>query len=295
MERITTIHFPAASLFSDVVICGAGYHQLSSNTPKNDPRFKARIHARYSLHLIVSGQGDYQFGERTYHLKKGQLFALFPNEDITYTPNKRYPWKYYWIDFYGLRAEEFLARMGFTTQTPIANAGESYKNLEKLFLSNIVSCQNDPDNTDSIALSHLLQIYCELIRKKTFRPAVKQSTQSYTKKAMEYIRKNYSDPHLSLKLVAAKLNINEAYLSRLFRSELDINFTDYVTKVRLAAAVALMDEGQSVICEIAVAVGFSDPYYFSKVFKKLNNCSPREHVKKLQNSKLNENPPYAKP
>lgn len=282
MENITTIHFNMNSLISDIIVCGAGYQQYTSSEAKmNVNPFENSgygAYRRYSLHLVVSGQGEYTIKGKTYYLKKGQMFALFPNDTAVYFPNKRYPWKYYWIDFIGVKCEQILSQMGFTPDTPILDTNDSYKFLERLFLSNITTCKNNPKIADIHAISTILQIYCELVKKKTPALQPDKKADGYAKKAMAYIQKNYPNPNLNLKLVSAHLNINEAYLSRLFRADLNINFVDYLTKVRILSAVNLIDEGNKVVSEIATAVGFSDPYYFSKVFKKYNGISPREQI-----------------
>ena len=234
---------------------------------------------RYSLHLIVSGQGFFEVKGKLHPLKKGQMFALFPQQDAVYYPNKKYPWKYYWIDFLGVKSEPLLSQLGFTPDSPFLDSGECFKTLEKLFLSNIIVCKNNPQISNEHSLSTLLRIYCELLKKREQPPPAKTKNESYAQKAMSYVQKHYSDPNLSLKLVAAQLNINEAYLSRQFHAELNINFVDYLKKVRIHAAVGLMNGGSTVVCEIASACGFSDPYYFSKVFKKYNAITPREHIK----------------
>ncbi|MBQ8684965.1 MAG: helix-turn-helix domain-containing protein [Clostridia bacterium] len=271
------------SMISDIIVCGAGYHQFLGADAKDNKNPFAKneygAYRRYSLHLVVSGQGEYTIKGKTYYLKKGHMFALFPQDSSVYFPNKRYPWKYYWIDFIGVKSEQLLSQIGFTPDSPILDSGDSYKVLEKLFLSNITTCQNNPKIADVHAVSTLLQIYCELVKKKTPVLQPDKKTDGYAKKAMNYIQKNYPNPNLNLKLVAAQLNINEAYLSRLFRADLNINFVDYLTKVRILAAVSLIDEGNKVVGEIATAVGFSDPYYFSKVFKKYNGISPRDQIR----------------
>ena len=293
MENITTIPFTFNSIFSDIVICGAGYQQFSgSESTGSDPKFNKDFHMgafnRYSLHLIVSGQGRYELNGEVHHLKKGQMFALFTQRDAVYYPNKKYPWKYYWIDFLGVKSEPLLNQLGFTPDSPFLDAGECYKTLEKLFLSNIIVCKNNPKIANEHSLSTLLRIYCELLKKKEQPPPANTAHQSYTQKAMSYVQQHYSDPNLSLKLVAAQLNINEAYLSRQFHAELNINFVDYLKKVRIHAAVGLMNGGSTIVCEIAAACGFSDPYYFSKVFKKYNSITPREHIKMCMDARNRE-------
>jgi two-component system response regulator YesN len=91
----------------------------------------------------------------------------------------------------------------------------------------------------------------------------------------QYIKENYNDPDISLNKLAERLHISPFHLSRLLRRELDTTFIDYVTKIRLEETVRLLREQPSKsIKEIAFQIGYEDPYYFSKVFRKFYKISP---------------------
>ena len=64
-------------------------------------------------------------------------------------------------------------------------------------------------------------------------------------------------------------------------------FREYLSQKRISMSYVLMEKGMTSISEIAYAVGFSDPLYFSKVFKRYNHISPSEHLKKMHTP-----PPY---
>jgi len=54
---------------------------------------------------------------------------------------------------------------------------------------------------------------------------------------------------------------------------------EYITQEKIAAAKKMMADGNEKIYEIAEALGFESAFYFSKVFKKVEGCSPREYMK----------------
>lgn len=284
MAESYNIHYPMNSFFSDIIICGGGIHQWDksqhSSTPKNE-----KPHTRYSLHFVVSGAGYYTLGEKTYYIKKGQIFANFPNVDIFYTTDKTHPWKYYWLNFIGPRSAQLLSDIGLTPESPVIDAGDAFKKIEKLYIANLKKCQENPDNTEIISLYHLLNIYSILHSEKNVSPPTIQKTESYAKKAVEYIRNNYANPALNLHVVAQALNINDSYLSRLFCNEIGVNFVHYLAQTRIQAAINLIDNGMYVVCQVSESVGFTDPYYFSKVFKRFNAISPREQIKKIKKLK----------
>jgi two-component system response regulator YesN len=100
--------------------------------------------------------------------------------------------------------------------------------------------------------------------------------------AKQYIRNNY-DKKLTLNEVAAALGISPNYLSHLFKKYSDCGFIEYVNQVKIQEAKKIMAEKNMKIYEIANELGFDNAFYFSKVFKKIEGCSPREYMNKRLN------------
>ena len=89
-----------------------------------------------------------------------------------------------------------------------------------------------------------------------------------------------ADPNLSIRMFAKKLNVHPSTLSRLFKKEMSICFTEYVTLKRIEYAVPLLEEGKLKVNEVARIVGFEDALYFSRLYKKHLHCSPMDSVRK---------------
>lgn len=97
-------------------------------------------------------------------------------------------------------------------------------------------------------------------------------------KAKEYIEIHYSES-LTLEGVAEIVGLSPFYLSKLFKDRFGMTFIDYLTEVRITHAKnQLMDQGKS-FKEICYAIGYKDPNYFSRVFKKQTGTSPTEFRK----------------
>lgn len=95
--------------------------------------------------------------------------------------------------------------------------------------------------------------------------------------ALDYIKSNFHKP-LSLNSVADNIYLNRYYLSHLFRTELKVTFSDYLNKVRMEEAARLIRTQGFKIQEVADAVGFRDANYFTKVFKKYYNVTPKKYT-----------------
>lgn len=93
--------------------------------------------------------------------------------------------------------------------------------------------------------------------------------------AIVYIRENYQAP-IKLSMVAKASNVTDSYLSRLFTEYLGTNFTDYINRFRLNKAMILLEEKNHFIKEIAYLVGYQDPNYFSRIFRRHMGISPSD-------------------
>ena len=95
------------------------------------------------------------------------------------------------------------------------------------------------------------------------------------RKAVGYIRGHFRE-ELTLEDVAQAVHFSPYYLSRLFREELGLTFVNYLTIVRMEEAKRLLLETDQTVSRIADAVGYQDPSYFTKVFKKMEGQTPTQ-------------------
>ena len=100
--------------------------------------------------------------------------------------------------------------------------------------------------------------------------------QSVIVRAREYIDSNFSSTNLSLYSTAAYVGISPNHLSTVFSRETGENFIEYLTRVRIERAKLLLKNTAMKSVDIANETGFSDPHYFSYIFKKNTGLSPRE-------------------
>lgn len=94
--------------------------------------------------------------------------------------------------------------------------------------------------------------------------------------AKSYICQHFDDENISLNSVAAYVNISPNHFSRIFSQEMGQTFVEYLTSVRMEKAKELLRTSSMKTAEIAFAVGYKDPHYFSNLFKKTQECTPKE-------------------
>jgi two-component system, response regulator YesN len=104
----------------------------------------------------------------------------------------------------------------------------------------------------------------------------KKSINMILQKAIDYIQNNYQEA-ITLNEVSAKAFVSPFYLSRMFTKELDKNFVDYLSEVRVQKAKEFLKGTSHKTYEIAEMVGIKDSHYFSKIFKKYTGLTPSEY------------------
>jgi two-component system response regulator YesN len=97
-------------------------------------------------------------------------------------------------------------------------------------------------------------------------------------KAKSYIDSNFSKENLDLEGIASNIFINLCYLSNIFKKETGKTVIEYLRECRMEKAKKFMDEGAKNLYTIAEKVGYSDPHYFSKCFKKYYGVSPSKYM-----------------
>ena len=94
--------------------------------------------------------------------------------------------------------------------------------------------------------------------------------------AKDQIRKTYMSDEISLNTVAAEVGMSPSYFSSIFSKEMGKTFVEYLTEIRMDRAKELLMCSSMKTSEIGYEVGYKDPHYFSYIFKKTQNCTPKE-------------------
>lgn len=134
------------------------------------------------------------------------------------------------------------------------------------------------------ALGKWLQDNCLKMQKQVLCERL-DTTKSFVTRAMEYVEEHYANQDLSIETICGYLNVSAAYFSTVFKKETGKTFINYLTDYRMQVAVDLLLTQNEKTYVIAEKVGYSDPNYFSYVFKKQFGMSPS----KYKTSKMESN------
>ena len=99
-------------------------------------------------------------------------------------------------------------------------------------------------------------------------------------KIIEITEDNFTDSELSITSLSKTLSYHPKYLSHLFKTKTGVGYSEYLRSLRIRYATTLFDHGLDSVKSVALLSGFSDPLYFSTVFKKSTGLSPKEYKEK---------------
>lgn len=109
-----------------------------------------------------------------------------------------------------------------------------------------------------------------------------QTTIDYTnhivKATKEYLENHYADD-ISLEDMASQVNISPQYFSKLIKKNTGFNYIDWLSMFRVKKAKELLTDSSLTVKEVCFMVGYKDPNYFSRIFKKRMGITPSEYVK----------------
>lgn len=162
--------------------------------------------------------------------------------------------------------------------TELMKIGRSYKLRTKQIFGegNHIPWQEIYKHLSVDELESWLQEICTNLR-HTLRHERTDSTLKLTEQAKAYIEEHYKENDLSAETLCRYLNVSAAYFSTIFKKEVGLSFVAYLTKIRLEHAVELLRTTEDKTYVIANEVGYTEPNYFSYVFKKQYGISPSRY------------------
>ena len=264
MENTTICKFTNLKPATDVIHTTNFVYET---TPPVQNGFKTD--AVYRVHYVMSGKGILQTVHQKYLLEEGDIFFTFPTSRymIESTENLTYMF----ISYIGLRANVLMEQISINHSNPHFKHYPEAKPIWDYFFT-----LADKTNLDIIAESTLLYTLSLLSKK----PLVDESTDTYRDMLLikNYIDEHYQEQTLSLETISNHFSYNKKYVSAKFKSIFQISIPQYITSARLSNACALMENNVMCVKEVAYLCGYSDTLYFSKVFKKYMQISPKEFI-----------------
>lgn len=227
----------------------------------------------FGLEFVARGCGALRLAGRSYRLGPGTLFTYAKGVAHTITTDAKEPLVKYFVDFAGTRAVALLQRLelgpGRILQTSAPGA------VVSLFDDLIREGSRSTPYTGQIAACQVEHLLLKITETAIpYGSAVTAAFATY-RRCREQIDAKWREMH-NLQEIAEACHIDAAYLCRLFQRFDHQGPYHCLLRLRMNHAASLLQEMGASVKQVAAELGFSDPFHFSRVFKRTMGASPSQ-------------------
>ena len=257
-----------------LIVTSCGTYRLK--TVKRLPTLRPKGRLDYQLLYIVSGKGHFDFHGEDRVVYAGHMVLIQPRQEQRYEYFGEDKTEVYWVHFTGSDVKNILRSYNIPMDDPIFYSGASstYSYLFKEMIHELQTCKTGYE--DLLAM-YLRQIFLLVQRtRQEERPTVSTYIQEEMEFARRYFNEHYNEP-ISIQEYAESRNMSVCYFQRNFKQIVKHTPMQYLLTIRVNNAASLLETTDYSMAEIAAIVGYEDPLYFSRLFRKIKGVSPRDY------------------
>lgn len=257
-----------------LIVTSCGTYRLK--TVKRLPTWRPKGRLDYQLLYIVSGKGHFYFHGEDRVVYAGRMVLIQPRQEQRYEYFGEDKPEVYWVHFTGSDVKNILRSYNIPMDDPIFYSGAS-STYSYLFKEMIHELQNCKTGYEDLLAMYLRQIFLLVQRtRQEERPTVSTYIQEEMEFARRYFNEHYNEP-ISIQEYAESRNMSVCYFQRNFKQIVKHTPMQYLLTIRVNNAASLLETTDYSMAEIAAIVGYEDPLYFSRLFRKIKGVSPRDY------------------
>src|SRR5690554_3852256 len=244
-------------------------------------RVRRHVHTDHLIIFCHGGRGRYRAGKHKGYLLPGQVLFLPKGVSHIYQSDSTQPWSIYWAHFAGEQVTDFMDYLGISENNehpahPQGNPVLTLRNWRALLtdVTHLLNLQHERLNLDKgvLASSLLRKLLSEL-------PLMARQEQADRKEfnleSLKRFMRDNSHKSLVLDELAEFTGLSRYHFSKKFRQSTGNSPLNYFTQMKMSQAAQMLREGEQTIRQISQTLGYDDPYYFSRLFKKHQGEAPR--------------------
>lgn len=220
---------------------------------------------------ITTGRGVCLAGNKKFYPEAGDFFIAPSHKAHLYYPDPKEPWGKVWINVAGDLAEELLRVYGISEQYYFPGCSEAGDIVEQT-VKEVPGI--DPNKLNDYISHKVLEIIMCLTK---FSRRMQSLTQHHNDAAMKlrnFLRSRVTAASPGLPEMSRKIGLSPVQTIRVFREEFGITPYAYLLNEKINLAADMLANAESSIKEIAELLGFSNEYYFSRIFKQKKGVPP---------------------
>lgn len=247
----------------------------------------ARFHYRdrkdgISEHILIynlEGKGWIRIGSKDHIILSNHFFVIPANTPHAYFADEATPWNIYWVHFAGDKSHLFSKITGHTniiSPSPVSRKKERIDIFTEILVNLSMGYSRENLEYANLCLWHLMASFVYI---NQFRQILQGTYPDLPSQAINFMRENINKP-LKLEDIANSTGYSTSHFSRIFSEKTGQSPMEYFNHLKMQEACRWLDTTKLGIGEIASNIGYSDPYYFSRTFKRIMRQSPLHYRKR---------------
>ena len=227
----------------------------------------------------VDGKGWFSVQQQKVQVAPNQFFIIPEAVPHSYGSDSNVPWTIYWVHFTGREALVFLKGLSSGEENYLRGVPwqeERIALFEKIYHSLESGYSLERIGYSSICLWHFLGTFIFPHLNPVQRMGEEEDL---IEKAIHFMKINH-ERALSLDMLADAVNLSIPHFTSLFKKKTGYSPVDYHTRLRIQRSCQYLDLTNMKIKEVSSAVGYEDPYYYSRVFRKIMGEPPEKYREK---------------
>lgn len=268
-------------LTTSLKINSCGVYRLLSLPSMSTIRPSGR--SDYQLLYVASGKAWFTFDQAPIEVSEGNLILYRPYICQKYTYYLEDKPQVFWVHFTGHEAEALLEHSGFS-QNHILYTGVS-SNYQDLFLCMIRELQFPRPYCEELLPLLFRQLLVSIRRQATESVRKGSQMQKEMERAIHFFNENFSKD-IEITDYAKNQHMSTCWFIRSFKQYVGMPPGQYLIAIRMNKAKELLESTNYTIGEISAIVGYDNPFYFSRIFKKQTGLPPAVYRKNLPSTSL---------
>lgn len=267
-----------------LIVGSCGTYRLRTRGRLPTKRPKGRLD--YQLLYVSSGKAHFVLNGKDREVSAGHMVLYLPRQEQDYVYYGKEKPEVYWIHFTGSDVKNILRHYEIPLDEPVFYCGvvSTYSYLFKEIINELQTCRV---GYQELLTMYLRQIFLLIQRSRMEqKPAVSTYIQEEMENARRYFNEHYNEA-INIEEFAQSRSMSVSWFLRNFKQATGMSPMHYILINRINNAVSLLETTDYNINEISTIVGYDNPMYFSRLFKKQKGVSPTEYRKLLFDHSIN--------
>jgi len=262
-----------------LLVGSCGTYRL--RTKKKLPTWRPRGRLDYQLLYVASGKTHFFFNGHEEIVPAGYMVLYQPRQEQHYEYYGEEQPEVYWVHFTGRDVKNILRHFDIPMDKNVFFSGvpSAYQQLFKAMIRELQTCRT---GYQELLEMYLRQIFLLIQRtRQESSPTISTYLQKEMEHAQQYFQEHYNED-IQIKDYAKARSMSVSWFLRNFKEFVGKPPAQYLLALRMNNAISLLETTDYNVTEISAIIGYDNPLYFSRLFKKHKGVSPSEYRKLLQ-------------